>query len=98
MCPRNPPKKAVEGLTVARDVATKSDIAEVRTEIAELRTELKSDIAEGRAEIAEVRNELKADIAEMRTAIVQSEVRLVRWFLTIAGVMVAVLGFMIKLL
>ncbi len=29
-------EKAVEGLAVARDVATKTDIAEVRTEIAEL--------------------------------------------------------------
>ena len=57
------------------EVATKSDIILLRTElkgdIAELRNELKGDIADLRIElkgdIAELRNELKGDIAELRT-------------------------------
>ena len=59
----------VEGLTGAdtSELATKSDIAEVQTGVAELRTELKTEIAEVRTEIAEVRTELKTEIAELRT-------------------------------
>ena len=45
----------------------KADIAELRTEVAEVKAELKADIAEVRAEIAEVKAELKSDIAELRT-------------------------------
>ena len=52
-------------------VATKADIAELRADMAALRTELKGDIAELRTElkgdIAELRTELKGDIAELRT-------------------------------
>ena len=58
-------------------VATKVDIAEVKTEIAEVKSELKADIAEVRTEITEVKSELKADIAEVRTEIaeVKSELK-----------------------
>jgi hypothetical protein len=56
--------------TAYEDIATKGDVGQVRTEIRELRTELKSDIAEFRTElkgdIAEFRTELKGDIAELR--------------------------------
>lgn len=50
------------------------EIAEIRMDIAELRSELKQDIAELRSElkqdIAELRSEYKQDIAELRTEIV----------------------------
>ena len=50
------------------------DIAELRSElkqdIAELRSELKQDIVELHTEIAELRSEYKQDIAELRTEIV----------------------------
>ena len=50
------------------EFAMKSDIAELRTElktdIAELRTELKTDIAELKIDIAELRTELKSEIAD----------------------------------
>jgi chromosome segregation ATPase len=56
---------------IEKTMATKGDIADLRTEIAELRTELKGDIAELRTElkgeIAELRTELKGEIAELRT-------------------------------
>ncbi len=59
-------------------VATKTDIAELRTEMAALRTELKGDIAELRtelkgdiaitkADIAAVQVKLEADIAAVKT-------------------------------
>ncbi|MCD6680967.1 MAG: CCDC90 family protein [Burkholderiaceae bacterium] len=51
--------------------ATRSDLTEIRTEIVELRAETRSDIAELRAEtrnnIAELRSEMKNDIAELRS-------------------------------
>ena len=50
------------------------EIAEIRMDIAELRSELKQDIAELRSElkqdIAELRSEYKQDIAQLRTEIV----------------------------
>lgn len=50
------------------------EIAEIRMDIAELRSELKQDITELRSElkqdIAELRSEYKQDIAELRTEIV----------------------------
>ena len=53
------------------------DIANVRTEVKNVHSELKQDIAELRAEIANVRSELKQDIAEVRTEIanVRSELK-----------------------
>jgi hypothetical protein len=56
---------------IAANYATKSDIAEVKTSIAELRTELKVEIAEVRVEIAGVRTELRSGIAGVRTAIAE---------------------------
>jgi len=47
-------------------VATKEDLAEVRGEIAEVRSELRGEIAELRGEIADVRAELRGEIAEVR--------------------------------
>ena len=59
---------------VADNVATKTDVGELRTEfktdIAELRTELKTDIAELRTELktemGALRAEVKAEIGELR--------------------------------
>ena len=47
-------------------VATKTDIAELRAEMAALRTELKGDLAELRTDMAGLRTEIQA--VEMRTA------------------------------
>ena len=48
-------------------VATKQDIADVRTEIANLKSELKQDISDVRTEIANLRTELKSDTANLQT-------------------------------
>jgi phenylalanyl-tRNA synthetase alpha subunit len=64
---------AVQNGTEGADLATKADIAELRTElkadIAELRSEFKADIAE-------LRSEFKAEIAELRSELRQAELRL----------------------
>lgn len=68
-------------------VATKSDIAEVRTEIHDLRHELKTDIADLRHElktdIAGLRTEFKTDMSSLETAvtriIVEKHVAMLQW-------------------
>ena len=80
---------------VTRGVATKTDMVELRTELkgdmAELRAELKGDMAELRTELqsdmAELRTELQSDMAELRTEL--------RWMKAIGGVIVALLLWMI---
>jgi len=53
------------------DLASKADLAPVRSEIGDLKTELKTEIADVRSDlktaVAEVRTVLKAEIAELRT-------------------------------
>ena len=51
------------------EVATKTDLAEVKAEIAEIKADLKTEIAEVKTEIAEIKAELKTDIAELKTEI-----------------------------
>ena len=61
---------ATVGAAMGENVATKADIADVRTELAEVKAELKADIAavqtELKADINELRAELKADANELR--------------------------------
>ncbi len=62
---------AVFGGPVAGSAATKSDVRDLRLEMKDLRTELKTEIAQLRDEtnagIADCRIELKAEIADCRT-------------------------------
>ena len=66
------------------EVATKTDLAEVKaelkTDIAEVKTELKTDIAEVKAElkaeIAEIKADLKTEIAEVKTEIAEVKAEL----------------------
>ena len=72
---------ATVGEAIGGSIATKADIAELRTttkaDIAELRTTTKADIA--RAEITELRTATKADMtelrAEMKTDIARAEMK-----------------------
>ncbi len=50
------------------NLATKSDIVVLKSDIAELRTATKSDIAELKSDIAELTAATKSDIAELRAA------------------------------
>ncbi len=75
-------------------VATKADLAEVKAE-------LKADIAEVRTELTEVKAELKADIAEVKadTALVRTELAEVKANLekAIQGQIIKLGGLMIAL-
>jgi septal ring factor EnvC (AmiA/AmiB activator) len=66
---------AVQEATRGAGLATKVDLAEVETEIAEV----KRDLAEVKAEVAEIKTDLaevKADVATLRGELRQSELRL----------------------
>ena len=78
---------ATVGDAIGGDVATKSDTAALKTDIAEFKAELKGDIAEVKAElkgdiaalktdIAEVKAELKGDIAALKTDIAEVKAEL----------------------
>ncbi len=75
----------------------RTDIAAVRTEIANLDTRLSTQIAEVRTEIADLRTEQRTDIAGVRTEIARLETRLIKWMvgtvLTTAALTFAILRF-----
>ena len=77
------------GEFVMAHLATKDDIAELKQEIAEVRSELKQDIAE-------VRSELKQDIAEVRTEVAGLKAQIVaqgnRHIMWSIGTMIALVG------
>ncbi len=64
-------RSAADDVADKGNLATRTDIAELKGEIAELRMELKGEIAELRmevkSEIAELRMEVKSEIAELGT-------------------------------
>jgi hypothetical protein len=83
------------------DLATKSDLAlvksELKSDIAELRSELKSDIVELRSElksdISNLRNDLKADISD-----INNDLKLIKKdFLWIKALLVGVMGLLVKI-
>ena len=103
-------ERAVEGLAYAREVATKTDLVELKTElkqdIGELRVELKQDIGELRAEfkqdISELRvefkqdiSELKGDIGELKGGIAALETKMLRWSITMTGVVIGAVALII---
>ncbi len=105
------PQQQAEGLatalsqTTSDTLATKTDIAEVKAEIADLRSEMKTEIAEVRAEIADLRTELKSDIArlendiaQVRTEMQQMKAELLKWFIAIISGQALFIVTIIKLL
>ena len=104
-----------EGLDQAlrEEVATKSDIAAVKsdlatakaelaTDLAAVRTELKGDIAavgtELKADIAAVRTELKGDIAAVRTELAAVKHDMLRWMVGMGFAQVGLTVALIRLL
>ena len=85
-------------VTMLPFLATKADIADLRTElktdIGGLRTELKTEIgglgAELKSDIGGLRTELKSDIGGLRTEVASLETRIIKWMiatvLTASGV------------
>ena len=60
--PEDSAQAAASSIPVAKDLASKQDIAEVRQEIAEVRQEIAALRAELQQEIAALRAELKSDL------------------------------------
>ena len=87
----NEAKEAVADIANSKQVATKSDIKDLKVtaqaDIKDMAT--KADIAEVKADIAEVKTELKADIAEVKADIaeVRRELRRIKWLLSLIFVM-----------
>ncbi len=86
------------------DLATKTDLFDIRNEIKDVYNELKADIQDVRnelkADIQDVRNELKSDIQELRNEIKIIEFKLTVkmgcMFILASSVIIGVLGFLIK--
>ena len=76
--PEDSARAAASSIPVAKDLAGKQDIAEVRQEIAALRTEVKQEIAEVRQEIAALRIEMQQEIAALRTE-VKSDLKIIKF-------------------
>jgi chromosome segregation ATPase len=95
------------------DLATKTDLAGVRTEIAGLKTELKTELAGVGTEIAELRTELKTEIdsvraelkadnaelrTELKTEIAETRKDLLKWIIGAIGFQtVVILGALISI-
>jgi hypothetical protein len=69
--------EALADALTGSDLATKSDLAELRGEIAGLRSDLAGKTTELRSEIAAVRTDLRSEIATVRTEL-RSEIATVR--------------------
>ena len=55
----------------ASELATRTDVAELRAEMADLRAEMRTEIAQVRTEMAALRTELRTDIAALRSEMVR---------------------------
>jgi len=104
-------KQNIAGLEVKIEqssLATKQDMAELRSEmkedIAQLRSEMKQDIAELRSEMkqdmAELRSEMKQDIAQLEVKIERVRADLIRWMFIFwagqIGALIAILALFFK--
>jgi capsule polysaccharide export protein KpsE/RkpR len=86
------------------NVATKSDLAELRsdikTEMAELRSDLKTDMANLKSELktdmADLRSELKTEMSDLKSEIAEMKTDLVYRLGGIVVLCTGILGFLIK--
>ena len=67
------------------EFATKTDIADLKTDMAELKTDLKTDMAE-------LKTDLKTDMADLKVEIKESQNTLIKWMV---GSMIALGGLII---
>lgn len=77
-------------------LATKADLAILRSDFAELRAEVQADFAEVRTEFAELRAEVRGDFAELRAEVKEDLLQLQRtfgtWLFTSQAAIIAVVG------
>jgi cytochrome c-type biogenesis protein CcmH/NrfG len=79
---------------VAESVATKQDVAEVRHETAELRTELKTGLSHVRTELNAGLSELRTEMSAMRSDMKASNAETKVWAVSVGATIVAVLAAM----
>ena len=82
---------ATVGDAIGGDVATKSDTAALKTDIAEVKAELKTDIAE-------VKAELKGDVAALKTDIAEFKAEIYRHLWLMAAGIVGLTVTLVKLI
>ncbi len=84
----------VVGSVTIAELATKTDIALLKTDMAELRSELKTDIADLRSELRSEAAGLRADMAELKQDLTRTFASLL--FLS-QGVLVSIVGLLVAL-
>ena len=62
-------RAAADAVPDKQHLATREDIAEVKVEMAELRSEVRTEIAGVKTEMAELRSELRTEMAELRSEV-----------------------------
>jgi hypothetical protein len=67
------------------DLATKGDLASVWNEIAKVRTEIAELRSELKIEIAQVRSELRTEIAALRTEMAEMKADFLKWIIGAVG-------------
>ena len=76
-------------------LATKTDIAEVRTEIALLRNDMTSRISSVKSRIDSLRNDVTSEIGLLRSDVADRESRLIKWMvcsLSVFATIIVTLG------
>lgn len=78
----------VKSLLESRDfdlsiLATREQISEVKTEIAQLDSKLSKEISATREQVSEVKSDLQKDIAGVKAEIKQSKVDTLKWIIPI---------------
>lgn len=73
-------------------LATKTDIAEVRTEIALLRNDMTSQISGVNSRIDSLRNDVKSEIGSLRSDVADRESRLIKWMVSSLFVFASILA------
>ena len=81
-------KILVKSLLESRDfdlsiLATREQISEVKTEIAQLDSKLSKEISATREQVSEVKSDLQKDIAGVKAEIKQSKVDTLKWIIPI---------------
>ncbi len=66
-------------------VATREDVALVRTEMTNMNLDRRTEVANTSARIAELKTELLTGIAEVKTLVATREASMQRWLLGITG-------------
>ncbi len=83
--------KALSEALESNDLATKTDMSELRSDMKSEMAELRSDM---KSEMAKLRSDMKSDMADMRTDMANMETRIIKWQIGGIGVLAAIMKFL----